>query len=121
MLDECKLVVNSDSRILLEGSSGCGKSTLASIISGLRKPDSGLLLLNGLDLPSVGTQNWRKQIVLAPQFHENHIFMGTFAFNLLMGKEWPPSVQSMKEAREVCHFLGLDPLLAKMPGGMSNW
>ena len=38
-------------RLLLEGPSGGGKSTLASLLTGLRQPESGLLLLGGLDLP----------------------------------------------------------------------
>ena len=31
---------------LLKGSSGCGKSTLFNVISGLKKPDSGTIILN---------------------------------------------------------------------------
>ena len=31
---------------LLKGPSGCGKSTLFNVISGLKKPDNGTIILN---------------------------------------------------------------------------
>ena len=43
------LRVRHADRLLLEGPSGGGKSTLVSILSGLRRPESGLVLLRGLD------------------------------------------------------------------------
>lgn len=118
VLADCELRVQRGDRILLEGSSGSGKSTLAAILAGLRSPDSGLLLLNGLDAPSWGHGHWRRQVVMASQFGDNHVFMGSFAFNLLMGRRWPPSLEDMRAARQVCSALGLDELLQRMPGGM---
>src|SRR5262249_23281428 len=90
VLQECGLQMRTGDRLLLEGSSGGGKSTLASLLTGLRQPESGLLLLGGLDLPTLGTAGWRRRVVAAPQFHDNYIFAGTLAFNLLMGRRWPP-------------------------------
>src|SRR5262249_51994276 len=49
VLRECDLKIHAGDRIMLEGPSGSGKSTLASMLAGLRTPDSGLLLLSGLD------------------------------------------------------------------------
>src|SRR5262249_46462306 len=85
VLRGCNLQIRSGDRLLLEGASGGGKSTLASLITGLRLPESGLLLLRGLDRQTLGAEGWRKLVVSAPQFHENHVLTGTFAFNLLMG------------------------------------
>jgi len=118
VLADCELRVRRGDRILLQGSSGSGKSTLASILAGLRSPDSGLLLLNGLDAPSWGHGHWRRKVVMASQFGDNHVFMGSFAFNLLMGRRWPASLEDMRTARQVCIALGLDELLQRMPGGM---
>ena len=42
----------------------------------------------------------------------------TFAFNLLMGRRWPPHEEDMHEASAICRELGLEPLLNKMPAGM---
>jgi ATP-binding cassette subfamily B protein len=116
----CGLRIRDGDRLLLEGESGGGKSTLASLLTGLRKPESGLLLLGGLDHQTIGAAGWRKRVVSAPQFHENHVLTGTFAFNLLMGRAWPPNEKDMAEAEEVCRALGLGDLLERMPAGLAQ-
>jgi ATP-binding cassette subfamily B protein len=118
VLKGCSLIVRRGDRLLLEGSSGGGKSTLTSLLVGLRVPQSGLLLLHGLDRQTLGDEGWRKRVVSAPQFHENHVLTETFAFNLLMGRRWPPHEEDMREATTICSELGLEPLLSKMPAGM---
>lgn len=118
VLKGCSLKIRRGDRILLEGPSGGGKSTLGSLLVGLRVPQSGLLLLNGLDRQTLGDEGWRQRVVSAPQFHENHVLAETFAFNLLMGRRWPPYEEDMREASAICSELGLDPLLSKMPAGM---
>jgi ATP-binding cassette subfamily B protein len=118
VLKGCNLTIRRGERLLLEGPSGGGKSTLASLLVGLRVPQSGLLLLHGLDRQTLGDQGWRQRVVSAPQFHENHVLSETFAFNLLMGRRWPPREEDMQEASAICNELGLEPLLSKMPAGM---
>ena len=118
VLRDCSLRVSRGDFLLLEGGSGSGKSTLASLITGLRRPESGLLLAGGLDLDSLGAGGWRKRIAAAPQYHENHVLSASFAFNLLMGRRWPPTQADQKEAWEICQELGLGPLLERMPGGL---
>ena len=117
-LQSCSLTVRKGDRILLEGPSGGGKTTFASLLSGLRQPESGLLLLNGLDRHTVGEQRWRERVAAAPQFHENHILTETLAFNILMGRSWPPTIGDMQEAENVCRELGLGELLGTMPSGL---
>ncbi len=118
VLKSCSLQVREGDRVLLEGPSGGGKSTLASLLTGMRQPCSGLLLLDGLDRRTWGLEGWRNRVATAPQFHENHIFTATLAFNLLMGRRWPPTSQDLKEAESLCRRLGLGPLLGRMPAGM---
>jgi ATP-binding cassette subfamily B protein len=117
VIDGASLTIRQGDRILLEGSSGGGKSTLASLLSGLRNPDSGLLLLNGFDRHTLG-EAWHRTATSAPQFHENHIMTGPLAYNLLMGRRWPPTAEDLAEARAVCDELGLGPLLERMPAGL---
>lgn len=111
------LQVHHGERILLEGSSGGGKSTLANILTGLRVPESGLLLLNGLDRHTLG-DGWRRHAVNVPQFHENHLLSESLAFNLLMGRTWPPTPADLQEAETLCRTLGLGELLERMPNGL---
>lgn len=114
----CSFKIRPGEHLLLEGPSGGGKSTLASLLTGLRTPENGLLLLKGLDLPTLGSETWRQQVACAPQFHENHILTGSLAFNLLMGCHWPPKADDLQEAESLCRELGLGPLLDHMPAGL---
>lgn len=118
VLGGCNLRVRTGERLLLEGPSGSGKSTLVSLLAGLRAPESGLLLLRGLDRQALGSEGWRRQVAAAPQFHENHVLAETFAFNLLMGRRWPPQPEDLEEAELLCRELGLGELLARMPAGL---
>lgn len=112
------LQVQRGERILLEGESGGGKSTLVSLLTGLRQPSTGLILAGGFDPQTLGSTNWRKRVAAAPQYHENHVLIGTFLFNVLMGRTWPPQRADVVEAEEVCRELGLGTLIDRMPGGM---
>jgi ATP-binding cassette, subfamily B, bacterial len=114
------LTIQHGERILVQGASGGGKSTLAALLTGLRSPDSGLLLLNGLDIPTLGS-TWHHLATEAPQFHENHILAGSLAFNLLMGRDWPPSPEDLTRARALCIELGLGSLLNRMPAGLLQY
>ena len=118
VLTDCKFRIGPGDRIHLTGPSGGGKSTLVSLLTGLRSPDSGLLLLQGLDRATLGTKTWRKRIAAAPQFHENHLFSDTLAFNLLIGRRWPPTAEDLRWAEVVCRKLDLGGLIDRMPAGL---
>lgn len=117
-LRDVSLAIAAGDRVLLEGPSGGGKSTLSALLAGLRAPTSGIVLAGGLDHRTLGETGFRRRVVLAPQFHDNHVFAESFAFNLLMGRRWPPGPEEVEAATGVCHALGLGPLLEKMPGGI---
>lgn len=118
VIEDCDLAIYPNDRILLESPSGGGKSSLAALLTALRPADAGLLLLRGFDRRTLGATAWRRGVVSAPQFHENHVFSGSFAFNVLMGRTWPAPTALVEEAEHVCRELGLGPLLERMPGGM---
>ena len=120
VLENCSLQIARGDRILLEGPSGGGKSTLVSLLTGLRTPEAGVLLLRGLDRATFGVSGWRRRVTAAPQFHENHVLNGSFAYNLLLGREWPASGEMREKARALCTELGLEELVTKMPGGIDE-
>lgn len=117
VLTNCDLTIHRGDRLLVEGPSGGGKSTLAALLVGLRRPESGLLLLDGLDQATLG-DGWKQRSTSAPQFHENHVLSATMAFNLLMGRRWPPNANDLAEADSLCRELGLGNLLDRMPSGL---
>jgi ATP-binding cassette, subfamily B, bacterial len=120
VLQDCSLQIFRGDHVLLEGPSGGGKSTLAAVLTGLRLPESGSLLLWGFDRQILGPEEWRRRVVMAPQFQENYVFSDTFAFNLLMGRRWPPQQEDLVEAEEICRDLGLGEVLDRMPSGFQQ-
>lgn len=118
VLKGCSLEIHPGDRLLLEGSSGSGKSTLVSLLAGLRRPERGVLLAGGLDLQTLGSAGWHRRVAAVPQFHENHVFSETLAFNLLVARRWPPTADDMTDAETICRELGLGELLEKMPAGL---
>lgn len=117
VLRDTSLRLADGDRVLLEGPSGGGKTTLAKLIAGELRPTAGALLVCGFDRWTVSDTEWRTLVASAPQFHENHVFSNTFAFNVdpLGGASGLRA-----EALEVCEELGLGPLLAKMPAGANQ-
>lgn len=118
VLRGCSMTIAPGERVILQGASGGGKSTFAAILAGLRTPQSGLLLLDGLDRPTLGAAGWRRRVVLVPQFHENHLMLGSVALNVLMGVEWPPGEHDFERAEGVLRELGLGGVLDRMPSGV---
>jgi ATP-binding cassette subfamily B protein len=120
VLQDCSLRVKRGDRVLLEGPSGSGKSTLIAVLAGFRMPESGLLRLAGIERRHLDRERWRQRVVAAPQFHENHVILGPLAFNLLLGKRWPPRPEDLVEAEAVTRALGLGELLDRLPSGLQQ-
>jgi ABC-type transport system involved in cytochrome bd biosynthesis fused ATPase/permease subunit len=51
----------------LTGPSGSGKSTLLAVLAGLRSPDQGSLLLDGVDLLAGDVRRWRQRVAWLAQ------------------------------------------------------
>lgn len=118
VLNGCNLDLPIGSKVLLTGDSGSGKSTLVSLLEGARQSQAGSVLMGGLDRHVLGEAQWRRLLVVAPQYHENHVFSASFAFNLLLGQ--PNAGPATTAARELCVALGLGPLMERMPAGLDQ-
>jgi ATP-binding cassette subfamily B protein len=119
-LSRCSLAIEKGDLLLCEGGSGSGKSTLAKVLAGFVHPAGGILLSGGLDRHVLGSSRWRRRVVLAPQYHENHIFSAPLYFNLLLGRSYPFSQGDLEDAREICQQIGLGELIASMPAGLDQ-
>ena len=68
----------------LVGLSGAGKSTIVNLLDKFYEPQTGRILLDGVDLREYDTKYLRDNIGLVLQ--KNHIFDGTIEENILYGK-----------------------------------
>ncbi len=70
--------------IALVGSSGSGKTTLAGLAATFLTPDSGKVLMDGIDLATVKLSSYRSQLGLVMQ--DDFLFDGTIRENLLFAR-----------------------------------
>jgi len=78
------LEVAAGKTVALVGSSGSGKSTVIQLVERFYDPDSGVVMLDGVDLRQLNVRWLRMQIGLVGQ--EPVLFSGTIAENISYGK-----------------------------------
>lgn len=61
------LVIPAGQRLALVGLNGAGKTTLATVLSGLRAPTSGQVLVDGVDLADVDATTWQRRVAVLSQ------------------------------------------------------
>ena len=80
VLDDINLSFNSKCSLGLVGPSGGGKSTLADIILRNLAPDSGKVLVNGIDLSQASLSDWKALTALVDQ--DPYLFQGSINENI---------------------------------------
>lgn len=78
------LHIRAGETVALTGSNGSGKSTVAHLLLRLHEPQAGQILIDGIDIASVGLHSLRSQIGIVPQ----HVLMfnGTVRDNIGYGR-----------------------------------
>jgi ATP-binding cassette subfamily C protein LapB len=99
-------------RVAILGSIGSGKSTLIKLLSGLYRPTSGQLYLDGVDFTQLATEYVREHVGYLPQ--DVRLFQGTLRENLTLGLPTPPDSQILKAAA----WTGLDTVIRQHPKGL---
>ncbi|MFC3979401.1 ATP-binding cassette domain-containing protein [Streptosporangium jomthongense] len=74
------LTIAEGEHLAVVGPSGIGKSTLSMLLTGIRRPTEGRILLGGLPIEAVPEHRLRSLMALVPQ--EAYVFTGTVAENL---------------------------------------
>jgi len=93
------------------GANGSGKTTLLWLMMGLVTPQSGRVLLNGVDIAKADPSKVRQHIAYLPQ--SGIVFHGTIMENLTMFRRG----QIVDEAIKQCKILGLDSVIKRLPNG----
>ena len=79
--------IKANKTVALVGPSGSGKSTIADLVSGILRPASGSITLDGVPLTEVNEAYWRGQIGFVTQ--EPSLFSDTVLNNLTLWQELP--------------------------------
>jgi len=85
VLRDTSLSVGPGDAVFVLGANGSGKTTLLDCLIGLRRPQEGIVLLDGDDLQRIPPRERARRIGLVPQIHEP-VFAYTVGEIVLMGR-----------------------------------
>lgn len=85
-LTNLSLTIKPGEKIGIIGRSGSGKSSLAKLLVGLYQPDSGALLVDGVDIRQIDVSELRHNIGYVPQ--DIQLLSGTLRDNLVSGARY---------------------------------
>jgi len=80
IIEKFNCTITTGESVAIVGPSGVGKTTLMKLLVGLLTPQSGKILLNGVDIQDIGTQNFRNQLGVVMQ--DDSCLSGTIADNI---------------------------------------
>lgn len=98
----------------LVGPSGAGKSTIISLVERLYTPQSGAILIDGVDVTKQRGVSFRDSIALVPQ--ESMLFEGSIAFNIGLGAR-PGHEVTLDEIEEACKLANIHDVIQALPDG----
>jgi ATP-binding cassette subfamily C protein LapB len=110
-LSGVSFTIKPGERVGIIGRSGSGKSSLAKLIIGFYQPDSGEILLDGMDSNQIDVNDVRHNIGYGPQ--DIHLFSGTLRDNLLSGASYADN-EVMHKASQLA---GVHEFARKHPDG----
>lgn len=109
-LRDASLRLDAGDRVGLVGPSGGGKSTLLAVALGFVRPDTGRVLVSGVDLSTVDLAEWWARIAWVPQ--RPHLFAATVADNIALGAD--------VDVRAAARAAAADEFIARLPDGYAT-
>ncbi|HEX4581807.1 MAG TPA: ABC transporter ATP-binding protein [Acidobacteriaceae bacterium] len=95
----------------LVGSSGSGKSTIISLVCAFHAPDSGSILVDGVDLSTVKLDSYRSQLGVVLQ--ESFLFDGSIRENVIFSR--PDATE--EQFLNACAIARVDEFAERFPDG----
>ncbi len=122
VLDVERFELGRGEQVALLGSSGGGKTTLLNVIAGLRTPDSGRVLIDGVDvtaLPEAARDRFRAERIGFVFQTFNLLPAFTALENVLLGMSFGGRKVDRKRAHELLDRVGLSHRLHNRPSQLS--
>jgi len=114
-LDRVSFSIEEGETVALVGASGAGKTTLANLLPRFYSPDSGQILLDGVDIASLKLGSLRANIALVSQ--DIVLFNDTVAANIAYGRLAGTSEIDVIQAAKAAHAMQF---ILEMSGGLST-
>jgi putative ABC transport system ATP-binding protein len=114
VLTDVDLVIPPKARAAIVGETGSGKTTLAKLLTRLMDPESGQVLLDGVDLRRIRFGNLRARVVMVPQ--EGFLFDLSLAGNIA----WGSSDATLDDVTAALAELGLLEWAQSLPRGLDT-
>ena len=125
VLDHVSLRIAAGERVAVVGPSGAGKSTLLSLLLRLYEPDSGRILIDGIDIRRLKRESLRHAIGIVPQ--DNMLFAVSVRENIAYGFPQAPfeAVQQAAQDARAHEFIvdlaqGYDTEIGERGGSLSG-
>ncbi|MBQ5336560.1 MAG: ABC transporter ATP-binding protein [Oscillospiraceae bacterium] len=122
-LKSTDITVKKGEMTALAGASGCGKSTLLNILTGMLKPDSGSVLINGTDISKLSEKE-RTALrggVIGYMMQKNALLPELTVWqNILFPAYSTKKKPDKKHAEEIAERLSLTSLLGSYPSQISG-
>lgn len=111
--------------VAITGASGAGKTTLMKVLCGLFEPDSGRVLINGIDIRQIGINNYHRMITCVMQ--DDRLFSGSIRENICgfaeeMDEEWMVECARASHIHDVIMNMpmGYETLIGELGEGLSG-
>ena len=122
-LKSTDITVKKGEMTALAGASGCGKSTLLNILTGMLKPDSGSVIINGTDISKLSEKE-RTALrggVIGYMMQKNALLPELTVWqNILFPAYSTKKKPDKKHAEEIAERLSLTSLLGSYPSQISG-
>jgi ATP-binding cassette subfamily B protein len=114
VLPTLHLAVPAGQTVAVVGATGAGKSTLAKLLARFYDPSDGRVLLDGVDLRTLATEDLRRAVVMVTQ--ESFLFSGTVADNIALGI--PAAMRA--EIERAADAIGAGEFIRALPEGLDT-
>lgn len=111
--------------VAITGASGAGKTTLMKVLCGLFEPDSGRVLINGIDIRQMGINNYHRMIACVMQ--DDRLFSGSIRENICgfaeeIDEEWMVECARASHIHDVIMNMpmGYETLIGELGEGLSG-
>ncbi len=114
IIEDLSFSISAGEHVAFVGPTGSGKTTIIRLLCRLYEPQSGRILLDGVDIKDIPLYDLRRKLGVVLQ--DTFLFSGNVADNLRLDADIDDD-----KLLEICNELGLKSLLRRLPNGLNTY